>query len=90
MCAVRLFFFRHLLITETPCTHRVPCFADPSQVCSAMRAAGVSIPIVAMTGNVDPASIEVFKRAGFTALLAKPFGEVCFVTTVCSGETDLF
>lgn len=55
-----------------------------------MRAAGVSIPIVAMTGNVDPASIEVFKRAGFTALLAKPFGEVCFVTTVCSGETDLF
>ncbi len=42
-----------------------------------MRAAGVSIPIVAMTGNVDPASIEVFKGAGFTALLAKPFGEVC-------------
>jgi hypothetical protein len=46
------------------------------QVCSALRAAGVKIPIVAMTGNVDPASIEVFKRAGFTALLAKPFGEV--------------
>jgi CheY-like chemotaxis protein len=65
-------------------------FADPSQVCSAMRAAGVSIPIVAMTGNVDPASIEVFKRAGFTALLAKPFGEVCFVTTVGSGETICF
>jgi hypothetical protein len=29
-----------------------------------------------MTGNVDPESVESFQRAGFSALLAKPFGEV--------------
>jgi CheY-like chemotaxis protein len=46
------------------------------QVCSALRASGVTIPIVAMTGNVDPRSIELFKRSGFNALLAKPFNEV--------------
>jgi hypothetical protein len=33
-----------------------------------------------MTGNVDPRSVELFKRVGFAALLAKPFNEVSVVT----------
>jgi CheY-like chemotaxis protein len=47
------------------------------QVCAALRAAGVALPIVAMTGNVDPGSVALFKRVGFNALLAKPFSQVC-------------
>jgi hypothetical protein len=29
-----------------------------------------------MTGNVDPASIEMYKSVGFDGLLAKPFSKV--------------
>jgi DNA-binding response OmpR family regulator len=47
-----------------------------TQVCSALRAAGARLPIIAMTGNVDPGSVELFKRVGFSGLLAKPFNEV--------------
>jgi CheY-like chemotaxis protein len=46
------------------------------QVCTALRAAGVTIPIFAMTGNVDPASIGIFRSCGFSGLLAKPFVQV--------------
>ena len=46
------------------------------QVCTELRKSGVTIPIVAMTGNVDPASIEMYKGAGFDGMLAKPFSKV--------------
>ena len=42
-------------------------------MCTALRAAGVTIPIFAVTGNVDPVSVEVFKRSGFDGLAAKPY-----------------
>ena len=45
-------------------------------MCVALRRHGVAIPIIAMTGNVDPSSVALFKRAGFSGLLAKPFGDV--------------
>jgi CheY-like chemotaxis protein len=52
-----------------------------AQVCTALRSAGVKIPIIAMTGNVDPTSIAVFHSCGFDGLLAKPFTQVMtFVT----------
>ncbi len=54
-----------------------------AQVCSELRAKGITIPIVAMTGNVDPRSVETFKRAGFSALLAKPFSEVRCMALSC-------
>ena len=44
-----------------------------TQVCAALRVDGVTIPIFAVTGNVDPRSIEVFKRSGFDGILAKPY-----------------
>jgi CheY-like chemotaxis protein len=44
-----------------------------AQVCAALRESGVTIPIIAMTGNVDPTSVRAFKRSGFDGLLAKPF-----------------
>jgi CheY-like chemotaxis protein len=46
------------------------------QVCAELRKAGVTIPIIAMTGNVDPASIAMYKSVGFNGLLAKPFSKV--------------
>ena len=45
------------------------------QVCAALRTSGVTIPIFAVTGNVDPMSIEVFKRSGFDGLVAKPYSQ---------------
>ena len=54
------------------------------QVCTELRKAGTSIPIIAMTGNVDPASIKMYKSLGFDGLLAKPFSKVAlFVLVVC-------
>jgi CheY-like chemotaxis protein len=53
-----------------------------AQVCAALRASGVIIPIIAMTGNVDPTSMRVFKRSGFDGLLAKPFTQAS--ATVCA------
>jgi CheY-like chemotaxis protein len=47
-----------------------------TQVCSSLRAGGATLPIIAMTGNVDPGSVELFRRVGFSGLLAKPFNEV--------------
>jgi hypothetical protein len=46
------------------------------QVFTELRDAGVRIPIVAMTGNVDTASIELYKSVGFAGVLAKPFSKV--------------
>ena len=51
-----------------------------------MRRRGVAIPIIAMTGNVDPSSVALFKRAGFSGLLAKPFGEVRVACADCTGD----
>jgi CheY-like chemotaxis protein len=47
------------------------------QVCTELRKAGVAIPIIAMTGNVDPASISLYRSVGFDGILAKPFSKVC-------------
>jgi CheY-like chemotaxis protein len=49
--------------------------SDGVAVCAALRAAGVRVPIYAMTGNVDPSSVAVFRRTGFNGLLAKPFSQ---------------
>jgi CheY-like chemotaxis protein len=45
-------------------------------VCAELRKSGVTIPIIAMTGNVDPASIGMYRSAGFNGVLAKPFSKV--------------
>jgi hypothetical protein len=63
-----------------PMCEGVQAGPTPCAVCvGVLRAAGVTIPIVAMTGDDGqrgPGSVEVFKLAGFNALLSKPFGEV--------------
>jgi CheY-like chemotaxis protein len=55
-----------------------------AQICEALRASCVTIPIVAMTGNVDPTSIRVFKRSGFDGLLAKPFTQASAAAAGCA------
>lgn len=43
-------------------------------VAQRLRNAGISLPMFALTGNVEPGSIEAYKRAGFDGMLGKPFG----------------
>ncbi len=41
-------------------------------VCRALRAAGVQVPILALSASVLPAEIELTLAAGFTRFLSKP------------------
>ncbi len=50
-------------------------FVVPCQVCAALRASGITLPIIAMTGNVDGASMDIIRACGFDGLLAKPFSQ---------------
>lgn len=47
--------------------------SDGAEVCAALRAQGCTLPIYAMTGNVDASNEERCRHAGFDGLLAKPF-----------------
>lgn len=46
---------------------------DGAVVCSQLRAAGVNMPIIAMTGNTGARDVKRFLAAGFDMMLAKPF-----------------
>lgn len=47
--------------------------SDGADVCRALRRSGVKLPIYAMTGNVDSASVQKYQNWGFNGVLAKPF-----------------
>lgn len=51
--------------------------SDGRSVCSELRAAGVALPIYAVTANVGPAHLAEYKACGFNGLLGKP----CVVAT---------
>ena len=42
--------------------------------CAALRAAGFTAPVIAVTGNATSEDAVAYARAGFTATLGKPFG----------------
>ena len=42
--------------------------------CAALRAAGYTMPVIAVTGNATSEDTLAYRRAGFTATLGKPFG----------------
>jgi CheY-like chemotaxis protein len=46
---------------------------DGAVVCSQLRATGVNMPIIAMTGNTGARDVKRFLAAGFDMMLAKPF-----------------
>ena len=45
------------------------------ELCRRLRQEGVSIPMVAVTGNCTPLEIEELSLAGFDAIVGKPFSE---------------
>jgi len=47
--------------------------SDGADVCRALRRQGVQVPIYAMTGNADNASVFKYRQWGFNGVLAKPF-----------------
>jgi CheY-like chemotaxis protein len=57
--------------------------------CAALRTNGYTGPIVAVTGNATHIDAEKYTRAGFNAMLGKPFGPVelstCLAATI-AGE----
>ena len=55
-------------------------------VCSKLRAAGITTPVYAMTANADPASCEVYRKAGFDGVLAKPFSRADLCHAVAEGK----
>eukprot|EP01138_Halocafeteria_seosinensis_P011239 gb/GECG01011481.1/.p1 GENE.gb/GECG01011481.1/~~gb/GECG01011481.1/.p1 ORF type:complete len:931 (+),score=102.08 gb/GECG01011481.1/:1-2793(+) len=46
---------------------------DGAEVCRDLRASGVDIPIIAMTGNTAVRDVQRFLQVGFDMMLAKPF-----------------
>ena len=47
--------------------------SDGVEVCKELRRAGVTLPIIAMTGLTEEASMQQFSTAGFTRVMSKPF-----------------
>lgn len=47
--------------------------SDGSHICRALRASGITLPIYAMTGNVDSENVKKFRAWGFSGILGKPF-----------------
>jgi CheY-like chemotaxis protein len=48
------------------------------EVCKAVRARGLDVPVVAMTAVTGRANLVHFKTVGFNLVLAKPFGKDAF------------
>ncbi|RYY37539.1 response regulator, partial [archaeon] len=46
---------------------------DGDVVCSRLRALGCALPIIACTGNTQPAEVQQLLNVGFTSVLSKPF-----------------
>lgn len=49
--------------------------SDGADVCRQLRAAGIEVPIYAMTGNADDISAAKYRAWGFNGILAKPFDQ---------------
>lgn len=46
---------------------------DGRQVTKTMRDLGISIPVIAVTGNMSDSDVESYRAAGLDGILGKPF-----------------